>query len=343
MHKITHAIQKLGFFILLLSGANNIQAQAIGGNAVYGFINLPYSAKATALGGIHISDLDKDIGLAMYNPALLDPSMNGSFQISVKPNWAAINQYDLSAVHASRSSKITWGWGIHYLDYGSIPMTDNTGSSIGTMHPTDYLLQISAASSYQQNFQVGATLKYIQSNYGIYQSNGLAMDVGLNFTADNGLSKASILVNNMGIQLKKYTNPENLPFNITIGYSKKLEHAPFHFSLTAQRVATWNSSYEDTTFNILEGQTSSTAMRNILNHLILGTQIDLGKQFQINLGYNFLRRQELNIQNQYNGLNGFSFGIATFIKSTQLQYANAFFQHHLGHQITIVHSFKRSY
>ena len=71
-------IQKLGIFILALFFCGPmVMAQTtignIGGkesNAVYNFLNLPHSAKASSLGGINISQIQPDLGLAMYNPAL---------------------------------------------------------------------------------------------------------------------------------------------------------------------------------------------------------------------------------------------------------------------------------
>ena len=62
---------------------------------------------------------------------------------------------------------------------------------------------------------------------------------------------ASLLVKNMGFQLKKYegTDGDDLPFDLQIGISKRMEKAPFGFSLTAQRLHQYNIRYNDTTFN----------------------------------------------------------------------------------------------
>jgi hypothetical protein len=342
MSKITHAVQKLGFFISLLFASHLLQAQALGGNAVFNFVTLPYTAKATALGGINISALGNDLGLAMYNPALLDPEMDRSIQLSIKPYYASVHQYDLSGAKMHPNKNIVFGWGLHYMDYGTINMTDNAANSMGTLRPVDYALQWGAATTYKKQFHIGANIKFIQSNYGLYKSNGVAMDVGLSYIPYSGLSQASILVNNMGVQLRKYgTNREDLPFNIIAGYSKKLENAPFQFAITAQRLSVWNTSYNDTSLNIAEGQSSPSTMRNLFNHLILSSQLYIGSQLTVDLGYNFLRRYDLNLQNQVNGLNGFSSGLTVRINNTQVQYANAFFQNNVNHHCTIVYTFNK--
>jgi hypothetical protein len=107
-------IQKLGVFILALFFCGSmVMAQTtighIGGresNAVYNFLNLPHSAKASSLGGINISRIQSDIGLAMYNPALLTPTMDSWLHLSVKPYLADIKQYDFSGANYLENKNI---------------------------------------------------------------------------------------------------------------------------------------------------------------------------------------------------------------------------------------------
>ncbi len=330
----------LGFFVFVFCLPVFTNAQAVGGNAVYNFINLPYSAKTSALGGINISTIGNDLGLAMYNPALLSQDMDATIHLSVKPFYANIQQYDFSGVNYLPNKKIILGWGVHYLDYGTIPMTDIAGNEMGSFHPNDYAAQISAAMNYKQNFTIGTTLKFIQSNYGIYKSNGMALDIGLKYHSSNNLSQVSVLVNNMGVQFKSYQTQESLPFNIILGWSKKLENAPFQFSITAQKLSVWNNSYNDITFNNAEGYKSPATMQNLFNHLVVASEIYLGEKFNINVGYNFIRRFDLNVQNQQNFLNGFSTGLNLIYNRMQFQYANSFFQKNAYHHFTVVYSLK---
>lgn len=327
--------------ILSLFYSKRISAQSIGGNAVFNFVTLSPSAKMTALGGNNISHLEGDLGMASYQPAFLNSSMDGQIHLSIKPYLASINQYNFSiAKHLSRSNT-TFGWGVQYMDYGTIPMTDIAGNELGTIRPNEYVLQLSAATNYQSNIQIGSSLKFIQSKFGIYQSNGIAADVGIIYKSYHGLSQWAILVNNIGVQLKKFNQKENLPFNITAGYSKKLENAPFEFSLTAQRLTIWDNAYNDPAFNSTEGYTSPSKYQQLFNHLILGSTLQIGNSFSVLLGYNFLRRYDLNIQNQANGLNGFSAGCTFSVNHIQVQYANAFFQNNLNHHLTMLYQLGR--
>ena len=341
-------IQKLGVFIVAhFFCFSNIIAQTtignIGGresNTVYNFLNLPHSAKATALGGINISRIQPDLGLAMYNPSLLTQQMNSWLHISVKPYLADIKQYDFNGAKYIAQKNIMLGWGVHYMDYGSVAMTDIAGNQMGNFHPNDYSIQLSAATDFIKNIHIGTTLKLIQSNYGVYKSNGIAMDIGLRYHPVSELSQVSILIKNLGTQLNAYVTKEQLPFNLIVGWTKKLANAPFQFSLTAEKLSLWNLAYNDTSFNVQQGYTSPGSFQNLFNHLIMSGEVFIGDQVSLNLGYNFMRRFDLNIQGQQNALNGFSTGLALALPRIEMQYGNAFFQKNMYHHFSLMYSLR---
>ena len=101
------------------------------------------------------------------------------------------------------------------------------------MKPNDWVMQVSASRSYLQKWNYGASFKFISSNYGIYRSNGIAMDFGVLYTDTANLFSVSLLAKNMGYQLKKYagTEADELPFDLQAGITKKLKHAPWLFHL----------------------------------------------------------------------------------------------------------------
>ena len=136
----------------------------------------------------------------------------------------------------------------------------------------------------------------------------------------------------MGNQLKKYdgTDPDDLPFDLQIGLTKRLENAPFSFSLTAQRLHQFNISYNDTAFNNDNGfdnrSSNKFSFDKLMNHFVLATTIYLGDRVEVMAGYNFLRRKELSIGNATNGLNGFSLGAGVLLGKLQIRYARAYYQ-----------------
>ena len=320
--------------------SNHLHAQTTAGNAVFNFLKLPATAKATSLGGLNISAIGKDLGLAMTQPALLTTNMNGDLQVSVKPYFAGIQQYDVNGASKLKSNWVI-GWGVHFMDYGNIEQTDLLGNTYGMTNPNEYAIQLGIAKTYQEHFHFGTQIKFIQSAYGPYRSSGIAMDVGVRYLAPSGLSQWSILLQNVGTQLKHFQVKEELPLNLILGWSKKLANAPLQFSVTAERLSVWNDTYYDLDFYNQESYNQPGSLQNVFNHLILGTQLYMGKEFEIDLGYHFARRFELNIPNQPNSLNGLSTGFSFPYKRMQFQYGTGFFQKNSYHHFTLHYALKQ--
>ena len=96
--------------------------------------------------------------------------------------YAGINTYHLSVAYRHEKLKTNFGWGLTYFDYGKIAETDPSGNMLGSVYPTDWVMQVSASRSYLEKWNYGASFKFISSNYGVYSSNGIAMDVGVSYT-----------------------------------------------------------------------------------------------------------------------------------------------------------------
>jgi hypothetical protein len=64
----------------------------------------------------------------------------------------------------------------------------------------------------------------------------------------------------------------------------------------------------------------------LIDHLIIGTTVYVGDKLEVLAGYNFLRRKELNLGNESNGLNGLSFGMGVLLGKLQIHYARAYYQ-----------------
>jgi hypothetical protein len=131
----------------------------------------------------------------------------------------------------------------------------------------------------------------------------------------------------MGVQLSTYNGTnEELPFDLQAGITKRLAKAPFGFSLTLQQAHRFNILYNDTTFNNENNfATKSSFSTKLFNHFVLATHIYLGKNLEATVGYNFLRRSELNLGTSGNGLNGFSAGFRARFSKLEFQYARAYF------------------
>ncbi|WP_205510154.1 type IX secretion system protein PorQ [Longitalea arenae] len=317
-------------FLLILTRAN---AQTLGGNTVYNFLKLSNTPQLTALGGINITNQTADIGLAFNNPALLRPAMHTQTSMVFNSFYAGIRNYHLMAGFHHEPLKTTFAAGVNYFSYGSMPETDVTGNVLGTMRPADYVVQLSATRQYGERWHYGVTAKFIHSSYGIYRSSGAALDVGITYSDSAHLWQASLVARNMGAQLKKYTGSTagDLPFDLQVGISKRLAHAPLQFSLTLFQLQQFNTRYSDTLFNNEIGLAQDSKEKKYIfdkffRHVILAVQLYIGDKVEVTAGYNYLRRKELNVTNAGNGLNGFSMGAGVLFKKIQIRYARSYYQ-----------------
>jgi len=329
---------KLRITILLLLCMVRLSAQTLGGNAVYSFLDLPATPQLSALGGINNSVITDDAGPAYQNPALLRPSMHAQLNASFNSMYAGINNYFLWMPFYSSHLQTTFAGGVDYFDYGHITQTDAAGNILGDLHPTDYAIQLSAGRQYEKKWFYGASLKFIHSAYGLYYSSGAAMDIGINYYDSARLFQAGFTARNMGVQFKSYagTAAGDLPFDLSIGITKRLAKAPFQFSFTAHHLQQFNIRYSDTAFNNDNGfdqnnKGSRFTVDKLFRHFIFAAQILPEDRVEITLAYNYIRRKELNIGQAGNGLTGFSCGLGVLLKKWQVRYAKSFYQNNTGY------------
>jgi hypothetical protein len=322
------------FFSFIFSIASFIsRAQTIGGSSAYNFLSLPSTPLLTAAGGVNVSYKTNEVGLSANNPALLNVDLHSQLNLSFNNFLGGIKTYSLTGAYQKENLNTTFGGHIYFVDYGSIPQTDAAGNVSGNFHPVDYVVQISAARKYLDKWNYGASLKFINSNYQLYKSNAVALDFGVLYSDSSNQVFASVLAKNMGVQLKTYAGEsEDLPFDLQIGITKRLAKAPFAFSFTAQHLHQFNILYNDAGFNAENDFSSNNGFFNkLLNHFVIASHIYLGNNLEATLGYNHLRRQELNIGSSGNGLNGFSMGVRIKFSKLQIQYARSSYQRNISY------------
>lgn len=327
-HDKNLCLRRLFFSILLFFSTHTAQPQTLGGTAVYNFLNLPSSPMLSASGGVNTSYAANDMGLAMNNPALLNPLLDAQVAFHFNAFFAGIKGYQLTGARYSKKLNTTFGGGLFYLDYGRLPQTDAAGNEQGFFRPVDFVLQASASKKYLEKWQYGLSTKFIYSSYQQFKSAGAAIDFGLLYNDTANFFSAGLLAKNMGVQLSGYTNrKEEIPFDLQIGLTKRLAKSPFGFSLTAQQVHRFNLEYNDTSFNRDNNFIYKSSFANkVFNHLVFAAHVYLSKNLEASLGYNFLRRTQLNLGASGNGLNGFSAGFKMAFNKLEVQYARAYFQ-----------------
>jgi hypothetical protein len=319
-------------FLAFALACNRGLSQTLGGVSAYNFLHLPATPLLTAAGGVNVSCQDGDVGMTSNNPALLDPTLNHQLALSFNSFIAGIKTYSVTGAHYQENWKTTLGGHIYFVDYGSIPQTDAAGNVNGEFRPVDYVVQVSASRNYLERWQYGLTMKFIHSGYQQYTSSALAFDAGVLYSDTANKFYASVLAKNMGGQLKTFNGEgEDLPFDLQIGITKRLAKAPFGFSFTAQHLQTFNIHYNDAVYNADNNvETNDGFGTRLLNHFVVASHIYLGNNLELTVGYNHLRRSELNSGTSGNGLNGFSTGVKIRFQKLQFMYARANYQRNVA-------------
>jgi hypothetical protein len=328
---------RLQIIILLILIAVQLQAQTLGGNAVFSFLKLPNTPQLTALGSINVSQISNDVGLAFNNPALLRREMHTQLNTVFNSLYGGISSYNVSFGYHRKKINTNFLWGLNYLNYGNIQQTDASGNVMGRFRATDWVMQFSASRSYLEKWNYGVTFKFINSNYGQYRSNGIAMDVGVLYHDTAKLFSVSLLAKNMGTQLKKYdgTDPDDLPFDLQIGLTKRLENSLFGFSFSAHHLHQFDIRYNDAGFNadndLQNDSIKKFTVDKLFRHFVFASTIYLGDKVEVAAGYNYLRRKELNMGKAGNGLNGFSLGVSLVLSKLQVRYARSHYQNNTAY------------
>lgn len=311
----------------------------IGGRSTYAFLNLTNSARVAALGGKIVSLPDNDLDLTFHNPGLLNSKMDNNLVLNYVNYFSDIN---FGYVSYSRTyDKVgSFAAGIHYINYGKFTAADPTGTITGNFNASEYsfnLIYSRILPFADSTFRAGINLKPIISNFENYTSFGLATDIGINYISKQGYFSAGLVFKNIGFQIKPYYkgHSEPLPFEIQLGVSQKLKHAPFRFIVVAQHLETFKmvsdeeiNNGTDNSYNSNESENSFKDFGdNLLRHFIFGVEINPIKPIILRLGYNYQRNRELQLSSKP-GMVGFTWGFGVYLSKFQISYGHA--RYHLA-------------
>lgn len=308
-----------------------------GGRAVYEFLQWGPSARVIALGGRYISARDSDVVLAQMNPAILSIQSTGSVAVNQSFYLGGTAYSNLASAFHLPKEGLTLHGALQYLNYGRFQGADEFGNKTNEFKARDMAIVAGASKKLFESLSIGLNLKFIFSQLETYNSSGLGLDLGLLYALKSGRQSFGLSFRHMGIQWDPYWETrENLPFNIEMGYTQRLEHVPVLLSITAHDLHRWNLRYDspDEETNLF-GETVSgpSAVErftdNLARHLIFSTEVLIGKNapLRLRLAYHHQRHQELKDQN-YRGLSGFSGGLG--IKLSRLSFDYGLANYHLA-------------
>ena len=299
----------------------------IGGQSVYQFLNLVTSPRQAALGGKIITIYDNDVNQANFNPATINSEMDNHLALNYGSYFGEVTYGTASYAYTFDRHLQTFQAGINYVNYGNFQGTDETGN------PTSDFTGSEMALSFGYSFMIpdipihfGANAKLISSTLESYNSFGGAIDLGALFIDERNDVNWALVVRNIGTQFTSYSGTkEKLPLEVLIGVSQEVENVPIRWHLTLENLQQWNIAFSNPARAVGSIDGGSTPEKvsffnNALRHVIIGVELFPKKSFNIRLGYNFRRGEELRVLEQRN-FSGISVGFGLKFNNLKFNYS----------------------
>ena len=187
---------------------------------------------------------------------------------------------------------------------------DDQGSTDGTFNASDLSLTIGASRRFRERINFGANVHYLLSSIDGFHSSALTFDAGVFYTIESNLTTLGATIHHVGFVLSSFGNRnDTVPFDIRLGFTKKLAHVPLLLSISAYRLHRLDGGSED-----------DTALSNALYHMIFGFEFLLSESFQIRFGYNHRRHDELRMKPRLD-FAGYSIGTGIKLSRITVDYA----------------------
>ena len=288
------------FVFLVLFLLPSVMVKSQGTREAYQFLGVPASSHVAALGGHNISLPDDDATLFFSNPALLTSVSDKSLALGYT---SFVAKYATAAFARQSGERGNWAVGAQYCDYGKMVEASETGERLGDITAKDIALCGAYSYNLSDCFVGGVTAKFITSNYASYSSVAVCVDLGLSYFDDENNFTASLVVKNLGGQVKAFDDVrETLPSSLQLGFTKRMAHAPFRVSVTLIDLNHWSRDYYYRT-----GGTGGSFKSRLFKHFVFGVDLLPSDNIYIGIGYNPRRNSEMKVADSSHGA-GWSFG-----------------------------------
>lgn len=322
---LIYMLKKFALFFLLLIAS--VSFGQIGGRYTYQFLNLTTSPRQAALGGKSITIYDEDVNQVMFNPATLNPDMDNHLAMNYGNYYGEASYGTASYAYTYDRHLQTLYAGISYINYGTFEGYDENGQATSDFTGSEGALSVGYAYNIPYtDIHIGANAKLITSTLESYNSVGGALDLGFLFIDERNDVNWALAIRNIGTQFTTYSGvKEKLPLEIIAGVSQELDHVPIRWHLSLENLQQWNISFS----NPVRGESNIDGsvnvekvsfVNNALRHVIFGVELFPQKAFNIRLGYNFRRAEELRIEEQRN-FSGISLGFGLKMNRLKFNYS----------------------
>lgn len=287
----------ISFFILLvLTFCHTNFAQS-----TYEFLRLDMSARAGALGGSFVSNND-DPDVIFYNPSGLKLLNDSPVSFSFIKHLLDINLTSL-AYSTEIEDLGRFGAAVRYINYGSFQGATEFGEKTEEFGAGEVAFIVGYANTIEENFFYGANVKYIYSGIADRSSSAVGLDLGVHYAIPDQMVNIGFSVLNLGAQISSYYDTkEDLPLDVIVGISKKLEYLPLRLSLDFHKLNEERDGFIEK-----------------FRAFSVGAEFTLSKVLRLRFGYDNERRKELKIGSTA-GIAGFNVGVGALISGYSFDY-----------------------
>ena len=278
----------------------------------FDLVRLEPSARASALAGAGGALSGDDPLTALYNPALLTPDADRSLSVGYINHLSDVSAGAVTYARDLSRLGVTAAATVRYLSYGDFERTDAEGAAGGTFSAGEAAVTLSAARDLAPRVRGGASVHGLFATIDDAGAQALTADAGVTYTVESQGLVLGASVHHVGAVLGSLgETTDRLPLDVRLTASKRLRYVPFTF--TAQ-------GFDLQDLGDRSPAADSSALRNALDHLAVGGELQLGRALALRGGYNARRADALRSGDRLD-LAGISMGFGLDLKRVALDYA----------------------
>jgi len=187
------------------------------GASVYDFLNVGIAARPNAMGG-SFSAVSNDIDALHWNPSGLNGIGEGMLSSGLVLYVADIKFGEVS--YGLGKGKNTFGFGLNYVNYGSIEKRGENNEDLGSFTPMDMVFISGMSRSVTEDLSLGLGVKLVYEKIDSFVSYGAGADVGMQYLMRERHLTIAFVARNIGKEFKAhYEDKGSFPLSVTGGFS----------------------------------------------------------------------------------------------------------------------------
>jgi hypothetical protein len=299
--------------LLFLVFGCSVGVAQYGSKATWRFLNVPTSPFSAALGGVPVSLTTGSPAQMHANPAFLTPESSRNLSVSYTRYLSDANMGFLSSAYDIEKIG-TLGVGLRFINYGQLDRIDEFGIDRGSFNASDVAFKVALARNFEDWIRFGLAADFIYSSYDSYQASGVAFSGGVLYDDPEANYSVGLSFINLGTQLSTFDGTrEELPFDLRLGVTRKLQYLPLRITFTAHQLHKWD-------LRTVNDESDPGFFANLARHMALGGDFLFSESFRVRVGYNHLTHEELKTGQRLE-LVGFGFGVAIKYKGIDVEFS----------------------